>query len=490
MNMRNTFYSWCFVAPYAIQSIALRQSITFIRKTIMISFIQVAQRFKYCNLILTNLLPIIKNFFVYAGSALMLRSITIITAPITMSMVAPTEYALLALLNSFISVACILCGYGLRQALSVEYFHSEPAARNRLINDAIATYVVFALPLLIGSVLLHAWINHYFFMNMLPTYVILSSLGIIFIYFFVELTYQLLQYEGKAWMLTLLQTTVALITITTNLFLLCYAQLGISSMIIGQLLGMLYLGTVSVYYRYLIPNMSLTIPSWQSLKRYLKSGLPFIPGMVCAWLLAAGDRWVLVRYATLHDVGIYSVADTFGQLFQMIILLPFSSAYLPALMKKFARHAHAAQDLMQVEYENRTIMWCVAIGSLFIGVSAYCVSKPLCYWLLPKPYQEAIPHIGLLLVGYIFLLASYFPAALIQFHKKSYFLALALCGPAILNVLLNMALVPVWGITGCVLATVVSYGLYWAVMLIYNHYLVKKMNFSYAAQTSLLDASR
>jgi len=441
----------------------------------MIPFIRATQRLKYYSLVLTNLLPIIKNFFVYASSACMLRSITIITAPITMSMVAPTEYALLALLNSFISVACIIGGCGLRQALSLEYFHGEPAARKRLINDILVTYIIFALPLGIGSVFLHSAINHYFFMNMLPAYVIVSSLGIIFIYFFVELTYQLLHYEGKAWTLTLLQTAVALITIMTNLLLLCYVRLGVASMIIGQLVGMLYLGTASLYYRYVLPSTKLTMPSWQSLTRYLRAGLPFIPGMLCAWLLAAGDRWVLMRYATLHDVGIYSVADTFGQLFQMIILVPFSNAYLPALMKKFAHHAHSSQDLMRVEHENRTIMWCVVAGSLFMAASGYYLSKPLCYWLLPKAYQEAIPHIGLLLVGYIFLLASYFPATLIQFHKKSYFLALALGAPALFNVLLNVALVPAWGISGCVLATVISYGLYWAIMLMYNHYLAKEI---------------
>ncbi len=419
---------------------------------------------KYSTLIADSI-PIIKNFLVYASGALILRSITIITAPITMSIVSPAEYGLLALINSFISIACIVCGFGLRQALSLEYFHRSKQEQLLLVNDIILTYTIIAVPLMILATWLHPLINHYCLLNTAPTYLVLLSILLIFIYFFTELVYQVLQYEGKALVLTVVQTGVALITVAINLWLLWYVKLGIASIIIGQLCGMLLLCCGVGYYLRSSWNVAHALHSWKSMYAYFKLGLPFIPGMLCAWLLAAGDRWVLARYATLHDVGIYSVADTFGQLFQMVILLPFSNAYLPSLMKKFAQ----ADDIMAVEKTNRMLMWLFMPCCIGLVVLGYWISKPFLLWFLPPLYHQALSYVCLLLVGYIFLMSSYFAAARIQFYKKCYFLAFALCVPAVLNICLNLLMVPSWGIMGCVLATVFSYALYFIIIVAYNY---------------------
>jgi O-antigen/teichoic acid export membrane protein len=45
------------------------------------------------------------------------------TTPITISILSPEHYGLLALLNSFVGIACIVCGLDLRQALFLEYFY-------------------------------------------------------------------------------------------------------------------------------------------------------------------------------------------------------------------------------------------------------------------------------------------------------------------------------------------------------------------------------
>ena len=91
---------------------------------------------------------------------------------------------------------------------------------------------------------------------------------------------------------------------------------------------------------------------------------------------------------------------------------------------------------------------------------------------MPPTYYAAIPYILVLLLGQIFLLGSYFAATLIQFHKKSYFLAFALALPAIINLLLNLLLTPYFGIYGCTAATLISYFIYFMIMYLYNKTLI------------------
>ena len=172
-------------------------------------------------------------------------------------------------------------------------------------------------------------------------------------------------------------------------------------------------------------------------------GLPFIPGIMFSWVLASSDRWVLAYYTSMHDVGIYAIADLFAQLFYTLILIPWSGSYLPYIMQRYAQHK---TNLSSIEKENRTIMIlsmiCATIGVIF----GYICLQPFLYWIIPPAYQAAIVYILLLLIGQVFLLGSYFAATIIQFHKKRYFLAFALAIPACCNLLLNLLLTPRFGI--------------------------------------------
>ncbi len=415
---------------------------------------------------------VIKHFFMYAGGALFLRSITILMAPINMRMLTPHDYGSLALVNSFISISTAITGLGLRQVLSIEFFHGNNAQRLKLINDIIIMYVSIMGPLLLLSIYFHTVFYSGFFANCVPASVIIASLVIVFVYFFVELLYQVLQYKQKARTLTLLQTSAALLTAFITITFLYYLQLGFASIIWAQLVSMILTCSIG-FYLYYKKNYWLYLQITSSLKhtiRYLKLGLPFIPTMLFGWILASGDRWLLARYCSLHDVGIYSIADTFGQLFQFLILNPWSGSYLPYILNKFCT---SKGNLLDIEQHNQRIMTASMIAIAILITSGYVLSRPILHSILPEAYHEAISYIWIILMGYVFLLGSYFASSFIQFHKKTYFLALALCIPALLNIIFNMILIPHYAVYGCAMATLASYILYFIITLGYNWRLQK-----------------
>jgi O-antigen/teichoic acid export membrane protein len=210
--------------------------------------------------------------------------------------------------------------------------------------------------------------------------------------------------------------------------------------------------------------------SLQSMSHYLQRGIPFIPGILFAWILSSGDKWVLARYASLHDVGIYSIADAFSQLFYVMILYPLSGSYLPWLFKQFA---HNKSSIVSIEYHNKKVMYYAMVGVAFAITVAYVLGKPMLYWILPNKYHEAIAYIWLILMGNVFWMGTYFASALIQYHKKSYFLAGVIAVPALLNLGLNILFIPWWGIYGCSVATLLAYVAYFCLILGYNKHLLK-----------------
>jgi O-antigen/teichoic acid export membrane protein len=411
--------------------------------------------------------PIIIQFFIFSFGVLFTRGISLVFAPITMHILSPTDYGLLALANSFISILSACLGLGLRQALPLFYFEYSRQKKIDLIHDIIYIYTLIALPTLLLILCHLQFINQFIFMSKASYSLLILSLFISCIYFFVELFYQLLQYQQKAWLLTKIQSSIALIIIACNIFFLCIMQWGLISILLGQAIGMTCVLAIGIktYCQKKVPvliNMHRTVKSMRS---YIWYGLPFIPSMLFCTLLSSGDRWVLAYLSSMHNVGIYSLANTLTQLVNMIILYAITGSYMPYLLNKF--HAHR-ETMSSIEQENKKIMWfCMCISFLMLTIGFGC-TKSILYWLIPHKFHEAINYMGLLLIGSVFYLGTHFLNCLIQYHKKSRFLGFVLILPACLNIVLNILLVPYFSIYGCVIATLISYIIYFFITLLYN----------------------
>lgn len=414
---------------------------------------------------------IIKTFALYAIGSLSVKGLSVVTLPLVMSMLHSTEYGMLALTYSFISIATAVLGLGLRQLFAIEYFHTTSIERHAMANDMIILYLLVATPLTTYALLNPTLINQLVFNNTATNLLIRLCILNCFAFFFVELFYQALRYRMHAKRLTTLQILYAAISTACSCILLYASNLGACSMLAGNLMGMILVCSIGTH-AYLTAGCKKFINLQATIAKatyYLKLSLPFIPTVLCGWILASSDRFVLARYATLHDVGIYSVADTVAQMFQLLVLYPLSGAYLPHLFAQFAQHKN---NLVVAEQRNKKIMYLSMAGIAAAATCGYVLCKPIAYAVLPVRYHEAVHYMLLLLYGQIFLLGSYFACALLQYQKKTVFLAASLAVPAVANIGANILLAPHYGIMGCVGATVACYAFYFAIVLAYNYYLL------------------
>jgi len=413
---------------------------------------------------------VLKHFFIYSFGSFFMRSISMILVPLNMRKLTPTDYGTLSLITAFITIATALIGLGLRQVLSIEFFHQNDAGKRRIITEMLIIYTMIALPIMIIAWQVRTFIITYIFFNTITTAQLIPALITIFLFFYAELLYQLLQYEQKAMPLTILQMGLALISATITLVALWIFNIGLVGIIWAQTVTTM-LATI-IFFLFLAKNYFLYTTIQEGLSKtyyYLLYGLPFIPGIICSWMLSSADRWVLASYRSMHDVGIYAIADLFAQLFYTLVLIPWSGSYLPYIMRRYAEHK---DNIAPIERENRQIMAISMLGTTMVICMGFFFGKPVLYYLLPSTYYAAIPYMFILLLGQIFLLGSYFSSSLIQFHKKTLFLAFALAIPAILNLLLNLILIPYFSIYGCTAATLLSYSIYFMITYRYNKTLI------------------
>jgi O-antigen/teichoic acid export membrane protein len=417
-----------------------------------------------------------KNFLVYASGALLLRSLSVVTAPITMAVLAPAEYGMLSLLHGGVMVLAIMVGLGLRQVFLLEYFHCTPEKAQQLVNDLLVLYLAIATPLML--LLARAIPTLLVSCAVVPSAYIYGmvtlALLLIFCTFFVELFNQLVQYQAYARFLVLLQTLVAIVAAAVQVALLCWVHLGVASIFAAQLFA--FLCTIAVAgYGYWKMGYGLQFNLRRSLANswhYLALGLPFVPSMTANWLMTSGNRFVVAYFISLHDVGIYAVADTFGQLFNVLVVKALESAYIPILLRSFTA---PGADHTRIESFNQKIMYaCMLFGAVVITIGCF-FSKPLLALVVPASYYEALNYLWFLLIGYLFFMGATFVSGLLQWQKKVTILSSSLIIAALAQLLLSMFLVPRYALYGSVIASMLSYMLYFAGILWYNKRLQKKL---------------
>jgi len=417
---------------------------------------------------------VIKNLLLHSCGSLIVRIITLITIPITMSLFSPTDFGLVSLGYSFMSIMNAALGLGLRQALAIDYFSAKTLHnRKQLINNTLLIYLFISVPLLITLVLHTHIINSFFFANNASELLIWLILIISYVNFFIDLLYQVLHYQLQTITVTYIQILTTCISMICTLLFLLYLPFGPISVFIGTAIG----SSITVMWGlilYFQKNMHLHLSPYTTLKNigyYVTKSVPFIPHMLFNWVLGSSNRWLLAHTTTLHNVGIYSLADTFANIFYLLIIIPMTSVYVPHMLQRF----NTESETTIIERHNRTYMITSMIGSIiFISIS-FILAKPLLYFMLPQRYHEAIIYILFLILGYIFYLGSCFASIILQFKKCSYFLGLSLTIPAITNCMIAYLLIPHFQIYGCVLATVVSYTIYFIITLWYNSVIFKKM---------------
>ncbi len=191
---------------------------------------------------------------------------------------------------------------------------------------------------------------------------------------------------------------------------------------------------------------------WGVAWRAIKLGVPLAMGGLAFFVLNAGDRIIVQRDLGAAAVGRYQVAYTVG--YVVVLLLTFtSSAWTP----KFAS-LHDENERWALSADSRDALYRLLlpmiIGLMFVAPIALRVVAPPSF----RPQS-------LMLVVFLVALSAFPVAAsgasgrLLITLRRGKTIALIAGVAALVNLILNIVLVPIYGIAGSAAATVLAYGL-------------------------------
>jgi len=180
-------------------------------------------------------------------------------------------------------------------------------------------------------------------------------------------------------------------------------------------------------------------------KEILRFSGPLIVSQLTANIVHLSDRYFVKVYIGLASAGIYTLGYRLGSSVHRFVHTPFQQIWNP---RKFAIHKDAASG----EIYARVLTYYLFVQFLF-GLIISCCAKDILFIVGRPAFYQAASIAPIITLSYIlFGIQNHFTTG-IMIKKKTGYFAYINMGNAALNLALNFALIPRFGMCGAAVAT-------------------------------------
>lgn len=181
-------------------------------------------------------------------------------------------------------------------------------------------------------------------------------------------------------------------------------------------------------------------------KEMIIFSLPLIINSISWWITSFCDRFVLELNAGTEAVGIYSVSSKIPAIVSTISSV-FMQAWTLSAIKAYQENNNEFFSDVFKKFSAVFIIW----ASIIIAISQFIMS-----FLVGSEFSESWLYVPLLICATVFSGFGAFYAVLYTAAKKNFSVMITTIVGAVVNVVLNFALIPKFGIQGAVIATMIS----------------------------------
>ncbi len=389
----------------------------------------------------------IENFLVYGLGGIISKLIPLIMLPIITRMLPSTEYfGLSDLSNTAVCFGSALAIIGMYDAMYRMFFEKdEESYKKKVCSTTLVFTIGMSILVTVLMIICQDYIAKYIFGDEKYTYLVYITAATTLISATNGIISAPTRMQNKRKVFLVTNTISPLIsyTISIPLILMGYyvVALPIAAFVSGASLEIVFW----------ILNKKWFKPSLfdgKMLRQLLAIAIPLFPNFIIYWIFNSSDRVMITNLLDVGQAGIYSVGSKLGSASQLIYTA-FAGGwqfYAFSTMK----------DENQVE-SNSKIFEYLGVTSFFCSVFVFALSKLVFLIIFPEDYLD-----GYIVAPYLFmspLMQMLFQVACNQFIviKKTWPNMFILLSGAIINVVLNLFLIPMMGIEGASIATLVGY---------------------------------
>ena len=409
-----------------------------------------------------------KNTIIYSLGRIGSVLIALALLPIFLKHLPKEEFGLIGILWLIIPLISRLVNLGMDVGVSLKYFKLDHKELSSYLYNVIFSIALLALLLCGLGIWGIEWVA-IFIDPMMDQVAFILLITVVWFSVYSTMMQSFLQLAGKA-TLNVITTILPSIIITVSTYILViYVEKDYISYLKGLAIGHGFMGILGLFY--FMRNFPIRYyhPSWSILKKLLRIGLPTIPGTVAGVLLASGDRYIIKHFLSLEAVAVYTFGYRFAEHLSSSMFQPFQKALFPIVLKKSATNYDES-----LEYNRRIIYSTMGTFPLIVAI----VIIPMNWIMYVFGYGEYNQAYFIFLIasfGILLFNTAQINSFLINHLERTELNMITVLGAAILNILLNIWLIPIYGIIIAAFTTIISY-LFLMVsrILIVNH--IAKLN--------------
>ena len=387
-----------------------------------------------------------KDSYIYAFPAFVSRGLSLILLPLYTRVLNPADYGALDLLIVFASVVNLTIALEVSQGVARFYASEANPARKILYASSAFWFTFFCHAIFLGIMLLYS--------NKLAELIMgRADLQLVFklglVYIFTHGIFCLIQNQFRWELLSvkyaIVSLTLAFVTAGVSLWLAYFLQWGLIGILLGMLSGSV---VASVLGLWLLRSSFQFCFCITQLKEMLRFSTPLVFSSIAVWVNLYVDRMMINHFLTIDEVGLYGVGYRLASI-AALIMVGFQGALTPLIYANY-QNPNTPGNLEKI---FRIFVLFALLIFLFLTLFA---SEILAIVSTPGFYGASV--VVIYLVPAILLGKMYIFSPGIAIAKKTYFMVWINVIGGLMNVGLNYFFIPLFGITGAGMATMLSYG--------------------------------
>ncbi len=391
-----------------------------------------------------------KDTALYGISTIVGRFLGFILVPFYTNVFSPDEFGIQSYIYAFLAFANIVYIYGMDAAF-MKYATVIEADKKKVFSTG---YISVSLTSLLFSIILfvvHGWFAEQ--ANLLAyKHIFYYVIGILLLDTTTLIPFSDLRLQRKAGQFATIKILNIIINVSLNFILILVYNFGIEAIFISNLVASAF--SFFAVIPNIFSNLSFNIDK-AYLKKMLFFGITYLPASVASMIVQIIDVPIIRELTNDSTLGIYRANYKLG-IFMLLFVSMFHYAWQPFFLTN-AKEKNAKEifaKVLSLFLIFTSLIWVVL--SLFIDDLAsfeFLSGRTL----IGKQYLSGTVIIPIILLAYIFHGLYINFIAGIYLEEKTKYLPVITGFGALVNIISNFIFVPVYGIIGGAISTLLSY---------------------------------
>ncbi|HZT45297.1 MAG TPA: oligosaccharide flippase family protein [Gaiellaceae bacterium] len=387
-----------------------------------------------------------KHTAVYGLGGLVSRILAVLLLPLYTHYLGPRGFGKIETVVALTTVLVIVLRLGISSAFFRFYFDTKDEGQRTLVvrTSFWFTMTMATAGLIVGCALATP-IAHALKLGDDPWLVRAAFVGLWAQMNYEQLT-SLFRVEERSVSFVIASVANVLITVGATVLLVVGLDKGPTGAVVGNFVGTLSVYLVLLAYRRYQLGLELSRDLLREMNRF---GMPLVPSALALWAINFIDRLFIAQYKGQAEVGVYSVAVRISSAI-VFLMIAFRLAW-PAF-------AYSIDDDREAKRTYSYVLTYLLFVCAWVSVALGLLAPWLVDWLARGPgFHRAADAVALLAFAST-AYAGYTVVAIgIGRARQTQFNWIVSGAAALLNIGLNFALIPAYGMIGAAVSTAAAY---------------------------------